>query len=293
MKNQISKTNFFVYAAILIIIAALLLLTMQPNITAWRRNVVDKLVAQSKASNNDSTKLGLLQQALLIDNTDPVATESLARFWRGRGEDQKALTVYTNHIAKPNYSYLAILALKAQDYNSALRYAQKSNTKDPNTAGLIAEANALYSLGKVSEGCDLAVKATKLDLNNRSAQDAVINCVILGGKPNEPILQPSNNLSEREQAYLLINNYVFNKGEEKLLGVKDKTASDYLVLSRLNSARGELDKAIEYTKKGLGLDVSNIALNKQAVELFKLTNNVPELETYTNRLNQLQFSKYQ
>lgn len=266
---------------------------MQPNITAWRRNVVDKLVAQSKASNNDSTKLGLLQQALLIDNTDPVATESLARFWRGRGEDQKALTVYTNHIAKPNYSYLAILALKAQDYNSALRYAQKSNTKDPNTAGLIAEVNALYSLGKVSEGCDLAVKATKLDLNNRSAQDAVINCVILGGKPNEPILQPSNNLSEREQAYLLINNYVFNKGEEKLLGVKDKTASDYLVLSRLNSARGELDKAIEYTKKGLGLDVSNIALNKQAVELFKLTNNVPELETYTNRLNQLQFSKYQ
>lgn len=293
MKKSPHKFSFLLVSLGLILLFSLAIASLRPNIDAWRRNTVDKLVTQANSAQEPAVKLALLQQASMIGCRDPVAIEAMAKFWKDRGDLAKANKVYTNRISNPDYSYVATQYLKAQDYNSALAYAKKANAKDASAVGAVAEANANFNLGNVQAGCDMAVKATKLNLNNQSARSAVSNCKLLGGTITDQLIDLPVPTSEREQAYMLINNYVYSKGEEKLRGIKEKTAGDYLVLSKLLSARGETDNAIAQVEEGIALDVSNDALYKQAITLYTLKKNSQKINEYSSSHNQLEFNKYQ
>lgn len=293
MRKPAKRVNFFVYAIGLILLFAVTFVYISPDIQKWRWNLVDRLLSKAESSSEPQVRLGLLQQAMLVGYRDPQATYKLAKFWQDRGELVKAALVYESGIVNPNYSYLADLSLKAQDYSRALKYSQKANREEPTSVGLLAEANAQFNLNKISEGCDLSARALKFNLNNLQAKRALTSCKILSGNPGEGLVNIQITRAPREDAYLLINNYVFKPGEQKLLEIQDKTANDYLLLAKLSSARGDLDQALERVEQGINLDQSNIELNELAVILYGQKKDQAKAQLYSKRLDQLKFVKYQ
>ena len=54
----------------------------------------------------------------------------------------------------------------------------------------------------------------------------------------------------------LVNSLVLNQGEKKINAISEKTALDYLMLSRLLASRGDIDGAITMVEKGIAIDSS-------------------------------------
>lgn len=272
----------------IILLVGLLIALYSPEIASWRSKTIDSLIHQAKSQTTDEAKYSYLTQAQLVNNTDPIATQAIAKFWIDRGEVERAIGVYTDAIVNPNYSYLGNLALQAQSYNQALVFFQKANKEDKTSASLSGESAALYNLGKISEGCDKATQASKLDLSSEVAKNALTNCITLGGTSADTVSSSSTNtIADRAAAYTLINSSVFKPGEEKLLAVTTKSVADYLVLARLSAARGDIAQAAQRAEQGIALDKSNIDLNKALVTYYGIMGESQKQSLYQNRLNEL------
>lgn len=265
-----------------------------PEITAWRLGITDRLIASANRAGTSEKKYSYLSQANIIGFRDPVASNALAEFWIDRGEYKKAISVYKDSIKDPNNVALGILALKARDYelaNTYFRVATKQNSTAESNAG---EAIALYNLDKITEGCNKSNSAIKLNLKSDLASNAVLSCIILGGKQSDSVSQTDiSTLSEREIGYKLVNSLVFNQGEKKLNAIAEKTALDYLLLSRLLASRGEIEEAITIAEKGIGIDSSIVDLYTQLIDLYKIKEDSSQIQKYQNRIDQLKFDKYQ
>lgn len=295
MKRQPQNRNNFVYLSIaLIFIAVLLLAVFLPSITAWRIGITDKLLDKAKNSQDVQLKYSYLKQANIIGFRDPAASNELARFWIDRGEYKKAIDVYKNSIENPNNVALGVLALKARDYELAIKYFQTATRENPTAESNAGEAIALYNLDKISEGCDKSNTAIKLNLNSGLANKAIGSCKILGGVQSDTVINADiSSLSERDIGYRLIDSLVFNQGEKKINAIAEKTALDYLMLSRLLASRGEIDAAITMAEKGIEIDSSITDLYSHAIKLYELKNNASKITSYQNRVEQLKFEKYQ
>ncbi len=292
-KSTKNKLNFFLVAGGFILLFGLLIALFTPNITAWKLSVVDRLLNQAKLEQDDNQRYGLLSQAYLIGLKDPRATEAMAQYWLGRGDVNKAVTTYKDGLVDPNYVALGNLSLRAQNYSKAKDFFNLSLKEGENDEGLVGLANTHFNLGNTTAGCEAATKATKQNLDSASAKAAVASCYMLGGTQAEALgTTPQSTLSDRQVAYYLINNQVYKPGETKLLAIKDKTVGDWLVLSRLASARGEISDAIAKAEQGIALDSSNIDANKELISLYKITGENNKATEYSERLNQLMFVKY-
>ena len=259
-----------------------------PEITAWRQHKIDSLLQTASQQTNDDSKYYFLQQAHLLGGGDPLATQALAQFWQGRGELEKAIGVYQESIDNPNYIYLGNLALQSQNYVLAQNFFERASKDNKTSASLVGESAALYNLGKISDGCERAVQASKLDLGSIAAKNAVINCISLGGTSAEAIaLAGPKPVSAREEAYMLINSRIYKQGEEKLIAVKVKSIGDYLVLARLAAARGDIKSAAELAEQGISLDKSNYDLNVELVRYFNILGDKQKVDIYQARLNDL------
>jgi len=293
-KQLNTKKSFVAISVILMLIVGLLVVTFMPEITSWRLSIADNLIAKANATNSESKKYSYLNQANLIGFGDPIASNELAEFWIDRGEYQKAIDVYTKNVKDPNYTALGILSLKARDYEQAKQYfeiANKQNTTAESNAG---EALALYNLGKISEGCDKANTAIKLNLTNLLANKAVESCLILGGTlPDSVVATDISSLSDRALAYKLIDAYVYNQGEKRMNTITEKTALDYLVISQLLASQGNIDEAIATVEKGIDIDKSIADIYLHAIRLYNIKGDNSKIQEYQNRLDQLRFEKYQ
>jgi tetratricopeptide (TPR) repeat protein len=282
------QVKFFWIAAGLILLAGVLIILHLPEITAWRWHTVDTLISKANAQTDDKAKYSYLQQAVLIGGQDPLATQAMAQFWLGRGEVERAVDVYKQGIDNPNYIYLGNLALQAQNYNQAQTFFAKASRDNQTSASLSGESVALYNQAKITEGCDKAVQASKLDLSSATAKDALTDCVVLGGTNAEAVqLAGTKSVTGREAAYILINSGVYKVGEEKLLAVDKKTTGDYVVLARLAAARGDVQHAVELAEQGIALDKSNYALNAALVNYYSILGNNDKLSLYQHRIDEL------
>lgn len=295
MKKQPQNSNNFVYLSIaLVSIVVLLLVTFLPSITAWRLSIVDRLLQQAKSSQDVQLQYSYLNQANTIGFRDPVASNELAQFWIDRGEYKKAIEVYQDSISNPNYSALGILALKARDYELANKYFQIATKQNPTAESNAGEAIALYNLDKIDQGCDKSNTAIKLNLNSDLANKAIGSCKILGGTQSDTVINADiSSLSERDIGYRLVNSLVLNQGEKKINAISEKTALDYLILSRLLASKGDIDAAIMMVEKGIEIDSSVRDLYTHAIRLYQIKNDTTKIERYQNRVEQLKFEKYQ
>ena len=272
----------------------LLLIAFLPSITAWRLTIADKLLDRAKSSQDVQLQYSYLKQANIIGFRDPIASNQLAQFWIGRGEYKKAIDVYRDSIKDPNYVALGILALKARDYELANKYFGVATKQNPTAESNAGEAIALYNLDRIGEGCDKSNTAIKLKLNSDLANKAISSCKILGGTQSDTVINADiSSLSERDIGYRLVNSLVLNQGEKKINAIAEKTAPDYLMLSRLLASRGDIDGAIEMVEKGIETDSSISELYNHAIRLYGIKNDTTKIEKYQNRVEQLKFVKYQ
>lgn len=293
-KPSRAQVNFFLIALGFIMLIALLVVALSPQIQAWRRSVIDRLVSQAQHESDENYRLSLLDQAHLVDSNDPVATEALAQYWLSRGESAKAIAVYGS-VDNPNYLRMGYLAQNTHDYSLALNMYKRASGEHQTAESLVGEATALYNQDKIGDGCEKALQAVKLSLQSTAATAAVRNCIILGGTQAEAVSlvgqQPG--LNERETAYFLINNQVFVAGEKKLREVKTPTVTDWLVLSRLVASKGDIALAISQAEKGYALDPANTDILSTLTKLYTIEHNSSKAQEYSTRLQQLEFVKYQ
>jgi tetratricopeptide (TPR) repeat protein len=265
-----------------------------PSITAWRLSITDRLLDKAKNSQDVQLRYSYLKQANIIGFRDSVASNELAQFWIDRGEYKKAIDVYRSSIKDPNNVALGVLALKARDYELANKYFQTATGQNPTAESNAGEAIALYNLDKISEGCDKSNTAIKLNLNSELANKAIGSCKILGGVQSDTVINADiSNLSERDIGYRLVDSLVFNQGEKRINAISEKTALDYLILSRLLASRGEIEGAIIAVEKGIEIDRSIIDLYTHAIKLYELKEDSSKITSYQNRVEQLKFEKYQ
>ena len=294
-QNKHNKQRYALIGAIgVILVVAVIWALSMPAIARYRASLASRLVEQSLAQNDIKQKLSLLEQAHMIDNSSAMATEALVDFWKSRGETAKAIAAYASS-SQPNYMAMGDLALGAQDYPRALKYFTLASKKQTTAESLVGEATALYNLGKTTEGCNKAAQASKLSLQSQPAREAVADCIILGDTLPDAVALDAGRpaMSGREAAYFLVDSRVYKIGESRLLDFKQKTAGDWLVLSKLASARGDISLAIARLQDGLALDNSSVELNKQAVTVYRLTADTAKQQEYASRLQQLEFTKYQ
>jgi len=293
LKPNSKKSSIFL-AIGLVLLAALLWALSMPAIGSYRANLASRLVDQALSQQDDKQKLSLLQQAQMVDSSSQKATLALTDFWKSQGNLNKAVAALGTS-SQPNYMLMGDLSLLAQNYPKALSYYSQASKNKPTAASLAGEAKALYNLEKTNEGCTRSAQAAKLSLLSQEAKDALAACTILGGVSQEATaldtLRPV--LTARESAYFLIDTAVYKIGESRLLDTKVKTAYDWLLLSKLASARGDLSLAISRLQDGLTLDGSSKQLNSQAIELYRLLGDKSKQQDYQERLRQLQFTKYQ
>ncbi len=289
MPESKKQLNFFWIAAGLILVAALVIALHWPEITAWRWHKVDSLLADAKAEQSAEAQYSYLQQAYLLDSKDPLATEALAQFWIRRGDIDKAIQTYQNSIENPNYVYLGNLALQAQNYPLALQYYKKANGGESSANGLSGEAAADFNLGKIDDGCNKALQASKSDLSSESAKKLLKSCIILGGTSTEATqLIGATQPSDRQAAYILLDAKVYKQAEQKLMSLDSKGSNDYLVLARLTAARGNIAEAAKLAEQGTELDKANIELNKLLVQYYSILGDNAKKQLYQNRLTELE-----
>lgn len=264
----------------------------QPQIQAWRNRVVDHLIEQSSAASSDNAQYSLLKQASLVGYDDPVAIEAMAQFWLKRGEVDQAIATYQARLREPNPVALGQLALQGQDYTLAHKYFLQADREDLNgaSAGL---AVSYYNQDRLEQGCEASVRAYKLDLQDATAKSLVTTCAALNPSYQEAsalVAKPS--LSDREVAYLLLDNKIYKLAEPRLQALTTKSIEDYLALARLAAARGELDQATHLALQASAQDKSSIPANELLAQLYTLKNDQSAQALYAARLQQLQFGTY-
>lgn len=280
--NRSNRFNFWFIAVLVVVTAAFIIAVSLPQIQAAQYHSVDKLLAQAK--NNPNQAQALTEQAATVGWNDPVAIETLAEQYQNRGEFNKALQVYTNSAVSVNPIYTGYLALQYNQPSTAQTLFHKAEKDGEDAQAQAGLALASFVLGNNTDGCTHADRAVKLDLSEKRATAAQQVC---------QIMQQQSQLSDREQAYVLLDNYLYKIGEEKLQNINNKTALDLLFLAKVQANRGELTNAIDSVKQGLVLDQSNKDLLQAIITYLQKSGRGSEANDYQTRLNDVMFVKQQ
>lgn len=285
--QNLNRTNSFSFALVataILLTAGLALGVSLPFIKSWQISQVDRVLASAQTQSNNADKLAKLKQAATIGISDPVAIERLASSYWKVGEYNKSITTYQASWTAVNDLYLGTQALKSnQPLMAKIFYAQadRAGESAESQAGL---ASVAFIENRIDDGCNHADRAKKLNLSSNAATQAGLICAVF---------QNTSDLAERERAYLLINNFIFDAGIKRLENLTGKSADDWLLISGVHASRGKYDKAITAIDNGLLQAPSNPELLVAKITTLQASGKTDDIETYQQRLQDLKFEKFQ
>ncbi len=268
----------------MVVTAGLIIAVSIPTIQSWQTAQIDKLLAEAYQSKEPASKQAKLEQAATIGINDPVAIEALANSYWQIGEYNKAIGTYQSSWTGINDIYLGTASLKSSQPQLAKSFFSNSDKAGESAESQAGLASVAYIEKRVDEGCNHADRAAKLNLSSAVANQAVQVCSVLNA---------TSTLAEKEQTYLLINNYIYDLGLDRLEAVANKSSTDWLLLAVTYASRGELEKAENTVQSGLVQSPSNQTLLRLAIKLKDANGKAGENSTYQNRLEDLQFEKFQ
>lgn len=281
--NRINNFSFAFIASVLIITAGLVIGFIVPAITSWQQANIDKLLSKANNSEDSAVKLTFLSQAALLGKNDPLATYTYANALWQAGDYESSLNTYTNSWLELDYNYLGSLALKASKNNEAKKFFSKANSEGENDESLTGLAIVEFNADNVKKGCEYAAKAQKLNLSSSKAEQAVTICQIKQGESKLPL---------REQAYVLLNSYVYDESLGRLQKIENKNASDWDAISSIYASRGELSQASEALKSSLEKNPANPNIIQKLIKYLGLQNKSAEAQIYKERLQDLKFENF-
>lgn len=292
MENPKKQVNFFIIAFGIIFTTGLLIAIHLPEISAWRNSVSDRLLIKAEAAKSSDEKYGWLMQAHLFNQRDPATVAALANFYKDNGEVTKAIDIYTTGIAEPNYVYLGNLALQDQNYLLANKMFERAGKDKRSAESLSGAAVALLNLGKLSEGCQKADEAGRLNLGSDKAKSAITACEVLkestGSDLSSEASLKDDDAAKRRAAYILLKAQVYKQAEAKLESLNEKLAQDYLELAKLAAGRGEMKPAVVQAEKAREADEVNFEVNNFLLRLYVIENNKEKIEFYKTRVEQIE-----
>ena len=109
---------FWLIALISIIGAGLLIAVYSPEIKSWQISQADRLIALSNQA-KDQQKIAYLEQAIMVNGGDPLATQYLAAHYKTAGDYKKAIQTYQATASSNNPLYLGKLA-RSEEHTSEL-----------------------------------------------------------------------------------------------------------------------------------------------------------------------------
>lgn len=282
--NRLNNFNFAFLASLVIIAGGLVLAISVPTLRSWQYSNIDNLISEAKTSNNPEVKIGLLSQAALLGKNDPIATETYAHNLWQAGEYTKAIGAYEDSLLKINPNFLGNLALKAGYQNKAKAFFEKSSAAGENDEAYSGLAIVEYINGNTSKGCEYSNKASKLNLSSPRAEQAKAIC---------NILQTKSGLITRQQAYTILNAYMYEQALDALQKTTPKNTTDWLAIGRIHANRGDLNAAIDSLKSAHNQSPERADIITQLIGYLKAASREGEAQVYTERLNELQFKNYQ
>lgn len=272
MKKESSR-SFFVLSGLVFCLVALLVGIFWPNLVSAQQKLSDELISKAEKARqegNDKLYLLYLHEAETINPLDTKARVQHAQYYVARGDYARAITIYQGGGVSPNYAYLGNLALKAQDYNLAMRFFDKASREGLKAEGLAGKAISYFNLKNTKLGCSLSDEAFKLDVNNRRANSAKAVCIVMtngGGEDSSlyPDISSPKMSTKRGRAYFLADNGVPVAAEAELESSAENTPGDWLFLAKLSASRKEYDKALSRIELGLKKDPTNWDILQAAV----------------------------
>lgn len=282
--NQADKFHFGIFAVIVLIGAGLMLAVYSPEIKSWQMAEADKIITlAAKAQAKD--KVNYLEQAMLVNGGDPLATEYLAEYYKQIGEYKKAISTYQSSPYSADGVYLGNLALKVGNYSLAETLYTKANQKSQSAESLAGLALAKLAQGKTEQGCIEVEKARKQNLSSPMVADVTVVCEIQQG---------SSKLGPRQQAYAYTKVGLTEKAIGLFENLPSKSTNDYLVLASLYKTKGDSQKTLSTI--WAGLDINPTSKELLTAIILELKNNAGsggEVASYENRLDDLQFKNFQ
>ena len=285
LKSLNRADNFsFGLIALLVLIGSGLLLSIQlPDIKSWQISQSDKIINLAGQSSGQA-RVNLLEQAALVNNGDPLATEYLAEYYRSIGDYKKAIATYQSSDSSNNAIFLGNLALMASDFNLAKSLFAKSDRAEQTAESLSGLALVDFATNQNAAGCDKASQAKKLNLSSTTADRVVVICQIQSGK---------SEITARRQAYLLAESYLYTRAIEKLQAVKTKSSGDWALLAQLYKATGDKSSSEQAISNGLSQDPTNKYLLEAKAEQLQNAGNTTDAKIIQARIKDLEFSNFQ
>lgn len=281
--NRINNFSFAAIATALIVTAGLAIGVSTPAIISWQQTNIDKLLSQANRSDNPSIKLTLLSQAATLGKNDPLATYTYANYLWQEGDYEASIDAYTNSWLELDYNYLGTLALKASRYSEAKSFYEKANSEGENAESLSGLAIVEFNNGSVEKGCKYSGRAIKLNLSSPKAEDSVAICQIYKGE---------SSLGARQQAYTLLNSYLYSDSLDRLQKLEIKSTSDWLAIASIHSNNGKAEDSIAALKSALEQSPADKNILQKLAMQTKELGGEEEAKLYTNRLEELKFNNY-
>lgn len=236
---------------------------------------IDKLLDKAKHAQNQQESLQLRQQAVIIAPNDPLAVETLANHYWQMGEYHLAINTYQQSWIKIHQIYLGNIALRASQTELAKQYFDNSNRESESAQSQAGLATVAFIENRPDQGCNHADRAKKLNLSSATATNVGEVCAIFNQKSTR---------TDRAQANLLINSFIFESGLAKLEAIPSKTTSDWQLISAVYASRGELGKASDAIKSGLEQAPADQELLRAIIKLNTIQGNQSQNSLYQSRL---------
>ena len=281
--NRADNFAFGLIAILILVCSGLLLVISLPDIKSWQIHQADKIINLAGQSSGQA-RANLLEQAVIVNSGDPLATEYLAQYYKSVGDYKKAIAAYQSSPSSNNNIYLGNLALMSSDYDLARSLFTKSDRVEQTSESLSGLALVDFATNQNTEGCDKVSQAKKLNLSSATVDRVAVICQIQTGK---------SELNARRQAYLLAESYLYAKAIDKFQTIATKASGDWALLAQLYKAVGDKPASEKAIDSGLSQDPTNKYLLSAKQQQLKNSENTTELKAIQGRIKDLEFSNFQ
>jgi predicted Zn-dependent protease len=101
-----------------------------------------------------------------------------------------------------------------------------------------------------------------------------------------------SSLGARQQAYTLLNSYLYSDSLDRLQKLEIKSTSDWLAIASIYSNNGKAEDSIAALKSALEQSPADKNILQKLAMQTKELGGEEEAKLYTNRLEELKFNNY-